>query len=146
MDGTKIGLMIDGTVGSGGHSASLLEAYPGRNLLGLDLDLQALGMASDKLKHFGSRSKLIHGSYMDMSMLSKRMGKVKVCGILLDLGLSSMQLNDHSRGFSFRNNGVLDMRFDQSSGGKTAQDILNDWSETDLANLFYELLLLEKRL
>ena len=138
MDGTKIGLMIDGTVGSGGHSASLLEAYPGRNLLGLDLDLQALGMASDKLKHFGSRSKLIHGSYMDMSVLSRGMGKVKVCGILLDLGLSSMQLNGRSRGFSFRNNGVLDMRFDQSSGGKTAQDILNDWSETDLANLFYE--------
>ena len=138
MDGFKVGLMVDGTVGSGGHSASLLEAYPTRNLLGIDMDRQALGMAEDKLRRFGSRVELVHGSYADISTLAGGMGDVEVCGVLLDLGLSSMQIDNHSRGFSFKNNGVLDMRFDQSSQGKTAQDILNEYPEDDLSNLFYE--------
>jgi 16S rRNA (cytosine1402-N4)-methyltransferase len=138
MDGPEVGLMIDGTVGSGGHSAPLLEAYPRRSLLGIDLDMQALSIAEENLKCFESRSQLAHGNYTDMSVLSRRMGEMKVCGILLDLGLSSMQIDDHSRGFSIKNNGVLDMRFDQTSEGRTARDILNKWAETDLANLFYE--------
>ena len=138
MDGSEVGLMIDGTVGSGGHSASLLKAYPLRSLLGIDLDLQALRVAEDNLKCFGSRAQVIHGSYSDMSDLSRRIGETEVCGILLDLGLSTMQIDDHSRGFSIKNNGVLDMRFDQSSAGMTAQDIVNTWAENDLANLFYE--------
>lgn len=131
------GFYIDGTVGAGGHSWGLLkESSPGGRLLGLDLDPQALELAAKRLQEFGARAELVKASYTSIPEQVDRLGWGGADGILLDLGISSMQVDTASRGFSFMVDAPLDMRFDPS-GTVSAADLVNDLPEKDLADLIY---------
>lgn len=129
--------IIDGTLGAGGHSYALLEAGAGE-ILGLDRDQMALEIAEERLQPFAERVHTTHGSYLEMQSAAQALGWNQVDGILLDLGLSSMQLDRPERGFAFMHNGPLDMRFDRSSGLPTAADVVNLWDESELSNIFYK--------
>ncbi|HEY42758.1 MAG TPA: 16S rRNA (cytosine(1402)-N(4))-methyltransferase RsmH [Anaerolineae bacterium] len=130
------GRYIDGTIGAGGHTYGILEASsPDGQVLGLDLDPAALDVVKDRLAQFGERLHLRHGSYAEMAVFAGELGWKTVDGVLLDLGLSSMQLADAKRGFSFRLNGPLDMRFDPTQATR-ATDLVNDLSERELVDLF----------
>jgi 16S rRNA (cytosine1402-N4)-methyltransferase len=131
---TPGGLWVDGTVGLGGHAAALLRASaPGGRLLGLDRDTETLERARAALAGFGDRARLEAGDYRE---IPERLGEERANGILLDLGLSSAQLDDPERGFSFQADGPLDMRMDRR-GGETAADVVNHWPEAELADLLY---------
>lgn len=131
------GLYVDGTVGAGGHAWGILDASgPNGRLLGLDLDPQALNLARERLARFGERAILKQASYATLRGQLDSLGWGAVDGILLDLGLSSMQLDSLERGFSFRGDAPLDMRFDPQ-GDVTAADLVNKLPERELADLIY---------
>jgi len=128
---------VDGTLGAGGHAAGLLAgSEPGGQLLGLDVDPQALDLARQKLAPFGERARLIKAPYTSLPVRMAELGWDRVDGILLDLGASSMQFDTPERGFSFLADGPLDMRFDPSNP-LTASEIVNLWPEQDLADLLF---------
>lgn len=130
---------IDGTLGAGGHTAALLDRGVGA-VLGLDCDLMALEIARANLTAYDDRVHLAHASYGDMHEQAARLGWDRVDAILLDLGVSSMQLDTPERGFAFRTEGPLDMRFDPSDTGgsrPTAADLVNTLDERELADLFF---------
>jgi 16S rRNA (cytosine1402-N4)-methyltransferase len=129
------GLYVDGTVGLGGHAAALLErSGPGGRLIGLDRDAEVLEQARERLRPFGARARLLHADYREIPRL---LGDERPDGVLLDLGVSSVQLDTAERGFSFRLEGPLDMRMDRS-GGESAAEVVNRTSEPDLADLIYQ--------
>lgn len=131
------GRYLDGTVGAGGHAAGILQASsPKGQLLGLDLDPVALELAGHRLAEFGGRVRLRRGSYGDLAQHLAALGWVAADGILLDLGASSMQFDRPERGFSFQQEGPLDMRFDPN-GGTTAADLVNELPQEELADLIY---------
>jgi 16S rRNA (cytosine1402-N4)-methyltransferase len=131
------GFYVDGTLGAGGHARGILEACaPDGRLLGLDVDPQALALARETLAPYGERARLIQASYTSLAELLHEIGWEKVDGILLDLGLSSMQLDTPERGFSFQQDAPLDMRFDPASP-TTAADLVNTLSQAELADLIY---------
>ena len=131
------GRYIDGTVGAGGHAWGILNgSLPGGKLLGLDVDPQALALASQKLLAFQGRVTLVEASYTTLDQQAVRLGWDLVQGILLDLGASSMQFDTPQRGFSFQVEGPLDMRFDPSATIKAA-DLINHLPENELANLIW---------
>lgn len=124
--------MVDATLGSGGHAEALLEALaPDGRLLGIDCDPAALEIAGRRLARFGDRFTLLHGDHTDLVKLLQGTGVFVVDGILFDLGVSSMQLDDPARGFSFLADGPLDMRMDPGSA-LTAERFLADCSEQEL--------------
>lgn len=132
------GNYVDGTLGAGGHAWGILQASePGGRLLGLDLDPVALAIAGEKLAAFGERAILRQASFATLQEQLNEVGWESVDGILLDLGLSSMQLDTPARGFSFQADAPLDMRFDPRSP-TTAADLVNTLQEKDLADLLYE--------
>ena len=135
-EGRKV-RMIDGTLGGGGHSALLLAKYPELELLGIDRDEFALKNAAEKLAFASNRVHLCHGEYAMMKEHALAIGWDKVDGILLDIGVSSPQIDKPERGFSWRNEGPLDMRMDQSAE-VTAGRILNFSSEEELYRIFRE--------
>lgn len=128
--------VIDGTLGAGGHSRAFLERGAGK-LLGLDLDPQALALAREALAPFGERAHVVHASYATMHQEAARLGWENVDSILLDLGVSSMQLDTAERGFAFRSEGPLDMRFDPGGSRQTAAELVNHLDEDELATIFY---------
>ena len=131
------GLYIDGTLGAGGHAWGILEASnPNGKLLGLDLDPRALFLAQERLAPFGSRAILRQASYVTLSEQLISLGWEAVHGIIFDLGVSSMQLDTPERGFSFRHDAPLDMRFNPEAS-TTAADLVNHLPEADLADLIY---------
>ena len=131
------GFYVDGTVGAGGHAWGILQASsPSGKLLGFDLDPQALELARKRLSLFGDRATLVQDSYTTLGVRLESLGVDSVQGIMLDLGLSSMQLDTPERGFSWRDQGPLDMRFDPRSE-ITAADLVNNLPEHELANLIY---------
>ncbi len=128
------GLWVDGTVGLGGHAEAVLRASaPDGRLLGLDRDGETLERAKKRLAAFGGRARLEPGDHRE---IPQRLGEERADGILLDLGISSAQLDDPERGFSFQAEGPLDMRMDRSRG-ETAADLVNRMRERDLADLIY---------
>jgi 16S rRNA (cytosine1402-N4)-methyltransferase len=129
------GLVVDATVGGGGHASALLDAYPSLRLLGIDRDAVALEAAERRLARFGDRVSLDRARFSSLSDLLTSAGGVS--GVLFDLGVSSPQLDVPSRGFSFRQDGPLDMRMDQSAGVPAAE-LVNTMSEEALAELFRE--------
>lgn len=134
----KLGRYIDGTIGAGGHARGILEASePDGLLLGLDVDTTALQIAGNKLEFYRDRVILVHSSFKYLSKELDAMGWQMVDGILLDLGLSSMQLDVPERGFSFRNEASLDMRFDQQHP-MSAKNLVNNLPEGELADLLYK--------
>ena len=132
------GRYIDCTTGLGGHSTAIAQELgdEGR-LLCMDQDADALEFARTKLAPFGRRVSFVHGNFRDIASVAQAEGFTAVDGILMDLGISSMQIGRAERGFAFGLNGPLDMRMDRSSGGITAAEIVNEWDETSIANLFY---------
>ena len=124
--------IIDGTVGAGGHSAALLAGGAGE-LLGLDVDAEALAVARERLAPWEGRVRLQQGSYGDICAAARSPGWEQVDGILLDLGLSSLQLDRAERGFALRLDGPLDMRFDRGASILDAAGLINGSSEDDLA-------------
>jgi 16S rRNA (cytosine1402-N4)-methyltransferase len=129
------GTYVDGTVGLGGHAAAVLRASaPGGRLLGLDRDGETLARARARLAEFGGRVRLEQGDYRE---IPERLAGERADGILLDLGVSSAQLDDAERGFSFQAEGPLDMRMDRTAG-TTAADLVNRMRESELADLLYE--------
>ncbi len=132
------GKYIDGTVGAGGHTAGILDASaPTGRVLGLDADPQALAVAAANLAQYGDRVILRHSNFSNLKQLAAENGFVPATGILLDLGLSSMQLADAARGFSFASEGALDMRFNPDDP-ETAGDLVNNLPEKELADLIFE--------
>jgi 16S rRNA (cytosine1402-N4)-methyltransferase len=126
---------IDGTLGPGGHARGILEASaPDGQLLGIDVDPIALSQARQRLAPFGDRVHIQQGSYANMADYTASLGWNQVDGVLLDLGFSSLQVDDPKRGFSFRKEGPLDMRFDPSLS-TTAADLVNQLPENELAEL-----------
>ena len=130
-------LLIDGTLGNGGHSAALLRKYPNLHILGIDRDADALGRAAQTLEFAKDRVTLVHGNFSDLAGKLQEYGAEKADGILLDIGVSSPQLDDPSRGFSWRADGPLDMRMDRSSP-ENASRLLNRAPEAELAEIFRE--------
>ena len=131
------GVVVDATVGGGGHAASLLEAFPGLRVVGLDRDPLALEAAADRLSQFGDRVSLIRSPFSALEAVIGEVALAPLSGMLFDLGVSSPQLDQSGRGFSYRANGPLDMRMDPASG-VTAADLVNGLSEQALAQLFRE--------
>jgi len=131
-------LYVDCTVGAGGHARAILERIePGGRLLGIDADPAAIDLARDNLARFGTSLTLAQGNYGDLKDLCERHGFTANAGILMDLGVSSMQLDRAERGFSFQREAPLDMRFD-STGGLSAADIVNTYSEQEIARILWE--------
>lgn len=138
MEPKHCGYYIDGTVGLGGHSVAILRSCaPYGFLLGVDLDLEALSIAKGKLSGFKNRFALVHDDFGNLDEILKRRSVTEVDGVLLDLGVSSLQLDSPERGFSFARSGPLDMRMnpDQSL---TAKEVVNSSSEKNLAKIFWD--------
>jgi len=134
----QAGFYVDGTLGAGGHAYGILEASsPDGRLLGLDVDPAALALAREQLAYFSDRVTYAQSSYHLLREQLARLGWAHVDGIVLDLGLSSMQIGSPERGFSFQIDAPLDMRFDQQNE-LTAADLVNQLSERNLAAMLYE--------
>ena len=132
------GIYVDGTLGAGGHSLSILNhSGPSGRLIAFDKDLSAHELAQNRLSAFSKRTSFIHSSFAELSTQLEGMGISQVSGILLDLGVSSMQLDRRERGFSFMQDGPLDMRMD-SSKGQTALELIRNTDPNSLANIIYE--------
>jgi len=132
------GRYVDCTLGAGGHSFGILEASsPDGQLLAFDLDASAIELAKQRLQSFGERANLQHASYLDLAATMRTFGWPGVDGIVIDFGVSSMQLDQPERGFSFREDGPLDMRFNPQTGHSAAQ-FLNSVEETELADILYK--------
>jgi 16S rRNA (cytosine1402-N4)-methyltransferase len=136
-DGAPRARVIDGTLGAAGHARALLDAGA-ESLLGFDLDPAALALARAALSPYGARAQVVQASYATMTEHAARVGWGDgVDAILLDLGVSSMQLDTPERGFAFRHDGPLDMRFDPTGDRPTAAELVNTWGEDELATLFF---------
>ena len=126
------GVYVDGTLGGGGHALSICERLSGRGrLIGIDQDGAAIEAASERLKDYRDRAVIVRGNYEDIAEILMRLQIEQVDGICLDLGVSSYQLDEGERGFSYRTDAALDMRMDQR-GERTAADIVNSYSEEAL--------------
>jgi 16S rRNA (cytosine1402-N4)-methyltransferase len=128
------GLVIDCTVGGGGHAALVLEARPDLRVLGIDRDADAVAAARARLARFGDRVRIVHGGFEDLGDIVALHGEGEAMGMLLDLGVSSPQLDRPERGFSYRFDAPLDMRMD-SSQSLTAADVVNGYEEERLAEI-----------
>lgn len=132
-------LVVDGTVGLGGHAQALLEAHPSLTLLGLDRDPEALALAARRLEPFGARARLVHASYADLAAALSAQGLGAPRAVLLDLGVSSLQLDREERGFSFRGGAAeADMRFDPTGSDPSAALYVNRVEERELARVLFE--------
>ena len=130
---------IDCTLGDGGHAAAILEASaPGGRLLGMDADPEAITASRDRLERYGDAVTLVQANFAALGQIAREQGFAPAHGVLLDLGLSSRQLDAEERGFSFQRNEPLDMRFNPAEGVPAAT-LVNERSEEDLANLIYQL-------
>ena len=122
------GLYLDGTLGGGGHSQAILER--GGRVIGIDRDPNAIQAASERLKAYGDRFRAVRGNFHDVKMLIDE----ELDGAVLDLGVSSHQLDVRERGFSYHDNAPLDMRMD-TDAPLTAANIVNEWSEGEIARV-----------
>jgi 16S rRNA (cytosine1402-N4)-methyltransferase len=135
------GMYVDATLGFGGYTEIIAEQLSSGKVIGIDADKQALALVEQRLAPQVSDGKIIlkHSNFRLIEKVLAELRINSVDGIIADLGLSSMELDDVSRGFSFKENAQLDMRFDTSSDGLTAADIVNSYTQEDLANLFRDL-------
>jgi 16S rRNA (cytosine1402-N4)-methyltransferase len=130
------GTLVDATIGLGGHAEALLEANPQARLIGIDRDPEALARSGERLGRFGNRVTLVRGRHETLFEILKQHGIGRAAGILVDLGVSSMQLDDAGRGFSFRYDAPLDMRM--GGDGVTAADLVNGAEEDELVRILRE--------
>jgi 16S rRNA (cytosine1402-N4)-methyltransferase len=132
------GLFVDGTLGLGGHSEAILEASTDASVIGLDRDREALRWATKRLARFGSRFRAAHADYRDIEQVLEEAGVQRVRGVLVDLGVSSLQFDSEERGFSFRHDAPLDMRMNAEADEETAADLLAHLPEEEIARIIYE--------
>jgi 16S rRNA (cytosine1402-N4)-methyltransferase len=130
------GIYVDATLGAGGHSEAIARKLTSGRLISLDRDEQALALGRERLKSFGPKVTLVRTAFSKIAEAVHELGIPKVDGVLADLGVSSMQLDQAARGFSFREAGPLDMRMN-AEDELTADEIVNQWSEKELADLLY---------
>ncbi|CAB4656885.1 unannotated protein [freshwater metagenome] len=124
-------IVIDATLGLGGHSQALLKKHPELTVIGIDRDLEAIAIATSRLAEFGDRFRAVHAVYDEIENIVASSGFKKVNGILFDLGISSMQVDENSRGFSYSQDAPLDMRMDRSQG-QSASDLINSGTRENL--------------
>ncbi len=139
LDGLNIkedGIYVDGTLGGAGHSVEIVKRLTRGKLIGIDQDENALKKAEEVLKDYKEKAILVHENYENMDKVLCKLGIEKVDGILLDLGVSSHQLDEKSRGFSHNNDAVLDMRMDKTSS-LTAYDVVNTYTEKELNDILF---------
>lgn len=130
------GIYVDGTIGLAGHSSEILKKVPNGFLYGFDQDEFAVNMSNEKLSEIGTNYKIIRDNFVNMKLRLNELGIEKVDGILLDLGVSSPQIDNGERGFSFMKDAMLDMRMD-TRNKLTAKKIVNEYSLNELTNIFY---------
>jgi len=132
------GTYIDGTLGLGGHTSEILKrSLPYGRVIGIDRDAEALKIAKERLSQFGDRVSLCHGNFSEMKAITEGLGIKEVDGILLDIGVSSLQIDTDIRGFSFLRDAPLDMRMD-ATAGITAADVVNNYSVSELQELLWK--------
>lgn len=127
-------VIVDATLGLGGHTEAILSANETVSVIGIDQDLEAIAFAEKRLEKFGERIKIVHANFADIKTVLK---DEKPDGILADLGVSSLQFDSETRGFSFRFDAPLDMRMNADGDGETAADLLKTLSETEIADVIY---------
>ncbi|MBD0370649.1 MAG: 16S rRNA (cytosine(1402)-N(4))-methyltransferase RsmH [Pyrinomonadaceae bacterium] len=132
------GLFVDGTLGLGGHSEAILEASTDASVLGLDRDREALRWATKRLARFGERFRAVHSDFRDIRSVLEEGGIERVRGVLVDLGVSSLQFDSEERGFSFRHDAPLDMRMNAEGDEETAAELLLHLPEEEIARIIYE--------
>jgi 16S rRNA (cytosine1402-N4)-methyltransferase len=130
-------VVVDATLGLGGHSEAMLERFPGVTLVGLDRDTDALERSGRRLAAYEGRTLLVHAVYDELPRVLADAGLPSIDGVLFDLGVSSMQLDDADRGFAYSQDAPLDMRMDQTRG-ITAAEVLNTYSAQDIARVLRE--------
>lgn len=131
------GIYVDGTAGGAGHSSAIAERLVSGRLVAFDRDSDAVAVASERLSHFGDRAEVVHSNYSDIKKVLTEKGIEKIDGFLLDLGVSSYQLDCADRGFSYMADAPLDMRMDRRES-VSAYDVVNGYSEQKLKQIFYE--------
>jgi 16S rRNA (cytosine1402-N4)-methyltransferase len=136
IDGERA-VLVDATLGMGGHSRAFLERFPKLTVIGLDRDTDALAIARERLAEFGDRARFVHTVYDGIAEAIRSEGSDEVQGVLFDLGVSSLQLDRAERGFAYAKDAPLDMRMD-STRGRTAADVIAESSEQDLRRIFQE--------
>jgi len=132
------GLFVDCTVGLGGHSEAILESSTETRVIGIDRDASALSSTRERLAHFGERFRAVHADFREIGRVLTELDEEEPAGVLADLGVSSLQFDSPTRGFSFRFDGPLDMRMDSESGDETAADLLLRLSEEEIAATIFE--------
>jgi 16S rRNA (cytosine1402-N4)-methyltransferase len=132
----KAGLWVDCTVGTGGHAEAMLSSSPAPRVIGIDRDEEAIIRTTVRLQRFGNRFTAVHADFNHLAEILAQLGIKEVDGILADLGVSSLQLEEAARGFSFQKEGPLDMRMDRRQK-LTAANLVNDLSEREIADLIY---------
>jgi 16S rRNA (cytosine1402-N4)-methyltransferase len=132
------GVFVDATLGLGGHSEAILVASNDAKVIGIDQDQDAIAYAEKRLEKFGERFKVFHANFSEIEAVLAKAEVEKVDGILADLGVSSLQFDSETRGFSFRFDAPLDMRMDANSNDETAAELLERLSEFDIARIIYE--------
>lgn len=140
IEGLKIrpdGIYVDGTLGRAGHSAEIAKRLTTGRLIGIDRDMTAIEEAAKVLEEYGDKVTLVHGNFSKVGEILRDLGVNKADGMLFDLGVSSPQLDDAERGFSYMNDAPLDMRMDRSSP-LTAYNVVNEWDEQELKRILFE--------
>ena len=128
------GIYVDGTLGLGGHSEQILKRLDSGRLIGIDRDESAIRRTGERLAQYADKMTLVHGNFCDVSQILDELGIAAVDGMLFDLGVSSPQLDEAERGFSYMNDAPLDMRMDNTSV-LTASNVVNDWNEAELVRI-----------
>lgn len=131
------GIYLDGTLGGAGHSVQIVQRLTTGRLIGVDRDTAALKAAEERLAPWMDRVTLVHSNFSELGSILDRLGLDRIDGMLFDLGVSSPQLDDSFRGFSYMADAPLDMRMDRSNG-ITARDIVNGWSQEELRRILFE--------
>lgn len=128
------GIYVDGTLGLGGHSEQILKRLTTGRLIGIDRDESAIRRTGERLKAYSDKMTLVHGNFCDVAQILDELGIDAIDGMLFDLGVSSPQLDESERGFSYMNDAPLDMRMDNTSA-LTAWNVVNDWDEAELVRI-----------
>ena len=131
------GMYVDGTMGGGGHSYEILSRGDDVRLIGIDRDIEAIHASKQRLREFESRFLAVNENFSRIKSVLKRLEIEKIDGAVLDLGVSSYQLDNEERGFSYMHDAKLDMRMDRTSP-KSAYDVINGYSVSELTRIFYE--------
>ncbi len=131
-------IFVDATLGLGGHTEAILSLSETTKVIGIDQDTEAINLAKERLEKFGDRIEIFHSNFSEIKQVLANAKIEKVDGILADLGVSSLQFDSETRGFSFRFESPLDMRMNADSNAETAAELLENWSEEEIADIIYK--------